>query len=75
MVEGPVEIASNYALKAKHWQRTEFEVKMVHNDGQIAVVNINHADDKSLRVPGGGKSIQVEIDIVQKRVVRELGFQ
>lgn len=70
-------IAKEYIAQKKGWADAEYTVR--HTDkrdraGHL-IVNISHRDDLALAIPGGGKSVELHIDVKARRVVQELRFQ
>lgn len=69
--------ATDYVLTEKKWQKDEFriEVKGVKNGENYAVVWAIFLEDEKTPVPGGGKSIELHIDLSNYKVIQELWFQ
>lgn len=70
-------IAKEYITRQKGWADTEYTVRHTDKRDRVGhlIVNISHRDDVALAVPGGGKSVELHIDVNARRVVQELRFQ
>lgn len=72
------EIATKYAIETKGWKMGDFEVEVL--DGETSpepgtiVADLVHVEDLQGKI-GGGKSVQLQIDLNSKKVVKELAFQ
>lgn len=70
-------IASQYLAMQKNWRLNQFrlEQKGLTADGQAVIVWAIYLEDELHPTPGGGKSVELYIDLTTQKVVRELGFQ
>jgi len=68
-------VVQDYIVKSKHWEKSRFEVTFNRKEGATLVFWVLYAGDKANQVPGGGESVEVHVDPVSNRVVKELGFQ
>ncbi len=72
-----VEIVKNYIRTHKQWAVDAYDIDpnpKTTADGNLLVTVVHH-DDLKVDRPGGGKSIQLAIDVKQGLVVREFAFQ
>ena len=71
-----IEVASAYARSEKGWKTAGFHVDVKRRqDDQTIVANVVYEHGlKGLR-KGGGKSVELWVNIESKKVTRELGFQ
>ena len=75
-----ISIAETYLITQKQWKKSDFYLVPISNDSKtIRVQAINREDEKNLvgknLIPGGGKSVELQIDITTKTVIKELAFQ
>jgi hypothetical protein len=84
-----IEIATKYLIEVKKWKCGEFIVdvdsfKVVvlkgnstenENKNNIVVIRSTHKDDLHSKVPGGGKSLAIEVDLLNKKVISALHYQ
>jgi hypothetical protein len=70
-------VAQDYIEKNKKWERSDFEIEceLKKTSGGKYLVTVVHKDDLANPVPGGGKSIQLEVDPKTMAVTKELAFQ
>jgi len=71
-------LVSEYVEKTKNWPTDTYDIEYVQEDGSqdhTIVINIKHRDDARATFPGGGKSIQLHIDVTKRKIVKEYGFQ
>jgi hypothetical protein len=68
---------TQYLTQQKLWKLNQFRVdyKGVTADGRSAIVWAIYLEDETNPVPGGGKSLELQIDRTTMKVVKELGFQ
>lgn len=64
-----------YIVKSKGWDKSRFEVTFNREEGTALVFLVLHDDDKAKTIPGGGKSVEVYVDPLNDKVVKELAFQ
>jgi hypothetical protein len=71
------EIVSKYISKKKGWGENDYRI--VPSRGQdmepTVIVMVVHKEDEMQAKPGGGKSLELYVDLEKKQVVRELGYQ
>jgi hypothetical protein len=70
-------IAADYVTKQKKWDGKDYRVEHLgwKDSSGHWVVHVVHKDDEAAAGPGGGKSLELHIDLAGKRVSRELHFQ
>lgn len=69
------QIVAKYISDNKNWRAEDYVVRRSRQDGDIVVFSVIHRDDETALVPGGGKSVELHVDVLTKKVARELGFQ
>jgi len=71
------EAAVRYLTETKKWKEGEFriETRGFSEDGASVVLWAIHGEDELASAPGGGKSLELHIDLKQARVVAEYHFQ
>jgi hypothetical protein len=73
-----VGFAKQYARDKKGWKDEDVEVVFEREQGDNIVLKLIHKDDKNQGakgIAGGGKSVQVWVDVKEMKVVRELHYQ
>jgi hypothetical protein len=82
-----IEIATKYLIEVKKWKCGEFIVDVdslkvigikdngTENKDNIVVIRSTHKDDLHSKVPGGGKSLAIEVDLLNKKVISALHYQ
>ncbi len=71
-------IVKNYISKKHNWPEHDYVIKpknITDDSGNIIVHVIHKHDRKNRGIAGGGKSIELYINLEKKTVVLELGFQ
>jgi hypothetical protein len=72
-----IQVAREYVAANESWPESDYTVEDTHtqdNDGNL-VISIIHKDDLKGLTPGGGKSVELHIDLGKRRVVKVLHFQ
>jgi hypothetical protein len=68
--------AENYIVTSKNWEKGSFQVELNRKEGTTLVFWVLHSGDRTATTtPGGGKSVEVHVDPISNRVLRELAFQ
>jgi hypothetical protein len=73
----PSRVARDYIRENEGWLDAAYTVENApsrDSEGN-AVVTVVHKDDLKARHPGGGKSLELHIDLQKKQVVKVLHFQ
>ena len=74
-----IEVARKYVNTAKQWPETEFHLEVLRQEGTaespVVVIDAVHHDDLRSNQKGGGKSVQLHVDLRVGRVVKELAYQ
>lgn len=74
-----LETARQYVITAKQWPEADFHVEFLRTEGSedapLAIIDAVHHDDLQPNKKGGGKSVQLHIDLRQQRVTKELAYQ
>ena len=66
----------NYIVKSKKWEKGSFQVELNRKEGTTLVFWVLHSDDRTASTTlGGGKSIEVHVDPISSRVLKEFAFQ
>lgn len=65
----------DYVQEKHRWPRSSYRIELKRRDGDILDFWIVHKDDEKSIVPGGGKSISVDLDLKSLRILREFKFQ
>jgi len=75
--EGAVAIAREYIMAKEGWSPDAYMVKDTSTRDRAGnlIVNVIHKDDLKPPTVGGGKSVQLHIDMEGQRVVKILHFQ
>jgi hypothetical protein len=68
-------VVQNYVVQNKNWPSNTFKIVSKRQEGNTAVFWVIHKDDERRKDFGGGKSIEVHVDLTELRVSRELHFQ
>ena len=70
-------IARRYIAQNKGWAESEYTIRdSGRKDGSgNSIVTVVHRDDEKMTAPGGGKSVELRVDLPAGRVVKELRFQ
>jgi hypothetical protein len=76
----PIEIAKNYLMEVKGWKCGEFIVEfdkfeLIKPSNEYISIRATHKDDLLDSTPGGGKSVQLRVNISEQKVISELGYQ
>ncbi len=73
--EVAIQIAREYIFNAKGWNLDEFDVLISRKENNaVIVVDAVHRDDLSGQ-KGINKSVQLFIDVQNKKVIKELSYQ
>jgi hypothetical protein len=70
-------IVREYVCITKKWQDDDYQIDFSYareKEGNY-LVTVVHKADLDNPIPGGGKSIQLRIDLRNKKVIQELAFQ
>ena len=70
-------VARDYATEKEGWPESDYTVENTHrwdNEGNL-IVNVIHNDDLKSPMAGGGKSVELHIDMGKRRVATVLHFQ
>jgi hypothetical protein len=70
-------VAREYITAEEGWPASAYTVEDTHTrDGEgNLIVNVIHEDDRKTLTPGGGKSVQLHVDMGKRRVVKVLHSQ
>jgi hypothetical protein len=69
------QLATEY-LQSKGWQESDYILEIPRQQsGMNIVVDAIHKDDLQSRSRGGGRSLQIHINLSEKKVTKELSFQ
>ena len=71
------EVVNEYLSQKKHWRPNEYrlENKGLTDDGKLYVVWAVYLDDEIHPKPGSGRSVSLQVEPKEFRVVRELRWQ
>ena len=74
-----VNAAHEYIKKTKEWADEDFHIEVLRTEGTddapVLVLEVAHHDDlKGIR-KGGGKSVQLYVDVKKRSVINELAYQ
>jgi hypothetical protein len=76
--ETRIELAvAEYLRVAKNWKQGEFrvEIKGMSEGSGCAIVWAVRLEDESGPVPGAGRSVELQVDRMTCRILREFAFQ
>ena len=77
--DAAIEIARQYVEATKQWPETDFHLEFLRQEGTaespIMVIDAVHHDDLRSDQKGGGKSVQLHVDLRENRVAKELAYQ
>lgn len=65
----------NYVVQTKKWPIDTFTVVLKRREANTAVFWAIHKDDQRAKEPGGGKSVELHVDMIELKILRELHFQ
>lgn len=72
-------VANQYLQAVKQWKPEEYGLEFVRVEGDpaapIVILDAVHTADLQARQRGGGRSVQLVIDLRARKVVRELAYQ
>ena len=69
-------IIDDYVRLKYAWAQNVYHIEFQRRDGGVLVFWVIHSDDVEITDQlGGGKSIEVWLDVTDRRVTKELGFQ
>jgi hypothetical protein len=64
-----------YLSESKNWKREQYRLEQKGTRDGMLILWVIFLEDEKPPVPGGGQSVELEVDLHTSRVVRELGFQ
>ena len=74
-----LETARQYVRTTKQWPEEEYHLEFLRTEGSedapLAIIDAVHHDDLQPNKKGGGKSVQLHVDVRQQRVIKELAYQ
>ena len=77
--DAAIEVARAYVNATKQWPETEFHLEFLRQEGTaespVMVIDAVHHDDLRSDQKGGGKSVQIHVDMKERRVAKELAYQ
>lgn len=68
-------VVAAYLSETKHWKKDEFRIEYKGIRDHWAIVWAIFTDDELHPKPGGGKSVELHVNLNTHRVDKELGFQ
>jgi hypothetical protein len=72
-------IADNYLQNVKGWDKTVYHLEFLHQEGTsgspVIVLDAIHNADLGKRERRASQSLQLHVDLQDRRVIRELGYQ
>jgi hypothetical protein len=71
------QVAREYVAANESWPDSDYTLEDTHTedkDGNL-VINVIHKDDLKAQTPGGGKSVELHVDLGKRRVAKVLHFQ
>jgi hypothetical protein len=76
----PDEISSlikEYVRVRKNWGEGDYRIvpNFRQDDAENCFITVIHKDDEARDYPGGGKSIRLHVNLIQKKVIKEYLFQ
>ncbi len=76
----PSEIVDLYIAKTRGWKKSDYRLIVYSRETNIIVYKVIHRDDESPKLvdtwqSGGGKSLEIKIDLDSMTVIDVLGFQ
>lgn len=69
------QVVDDYVQQKYQWPRSSYRIEFKLRDGDAFLFLVVHKDDENSIVPGGGKSISVDVDLKTRRVLSEFHFQ
>ena len=77
--DAAIEVARQYVKTTKQWREKEFHMEFLRREGTagspVMVIDAVHHDDLQPDHKGGGKSVQLHVDLKERRVTKELAYQ
>ena len=77
--ERAFQTARDYIQSAKRWPEADYHLEFLRLEGDpaapVVILDAVHHDDLHARKRGGGKSVQLHIDLRGRRIVKELAYQ
>ena len=77
--DAALEVARQYVKTTKQWPETEFHLEFLRQEGTaespVLIIDAVHHDDLQPVKKGGGKSVQLHVDMNERRVTKELAYQ
>jgi|SRR5882724_9257194 len=74
-VADSIVLVEKFVDKTREWRKDSYRIQLVRRDGSTLVFWVIYADDQKSAIPGGGKSFEVHVDTVNRRVIDEYHFQ
>jgi gamma-glutamyl-gamma-aminobutyrate hydrolase PuuD len=68
-------LVHDYVESMKGWEKGSYSIQLNRKEGDVTVFWVLHEKDNDIAVAGGGKSFEVHVNVDERKVVRELGFQ
>jgi hypothetical protein len=74
-----LQVARTYLQSAKQWSESQYRLEIQQETGdaasRVVIVDAIHEEDRRASRRGGGKSVQLHIDLIRQAVVKELAYQ